>query len=133
MKLREFMMSMDKVRTAIEQSAKKCFWLGQDFEEPKVEVDMSDCIRMCDADGCNVEKLSEAYKLGTIRVHLDETFDCTLFGMKKFLQAMDVQPQELKHGETFHCETMMLDNNGKDGGPSLEIFLDSERMFEKFG
>jgi hypothetical protein len=127
------MVSMDKVKNAIEQSAKQCFWLGKDFEEPKVEVDMSDCIRMCAADGCIVEKLSESYKLGTIRVHLDETFDCTLFGMKNFLEAMDVQPQELKNGESFYRETMMLDNNGKDGGPSLEIFLDSERMFEKFG
>lgn len=130
MKLREFIISMDKVKTAIEQSAKQCFRIEL---EPEVEVDMSFCIRMCNADGFNVDNLSEAYKLGTIRVHLDETFNCTLFGMKKFLDAMDVQPQELKHGETFHRETMMLDNNGKDGGPSLEIFLDSERMFEKFG
>lgn len=132
MKLREFMMSMDKVRTAIEQSVKQCFWLGKGFEEPKVEVDMSCCTQMMDADGYNVDKLSDAYQCGSICVRLGKGFDCTLYGMKRFLEEMDVQPQELKQDESFFRETMLVPY-GKDEDLSLELWFDAERMFEKFG
>lgn len=127
MKLREFMMAVDKVRTAIEQSAKKCFWIEKESE---VEVDMSFCTQMTDDDGNVVAKLDDARKLGSIRVILANDFDCPLFGMKKFLEEMDVKPKE--QGEPFPREIMMMDN-GKDGKPIIELFLDAERMFEKFG
>lgn len=130
MKLREFMMSMDKVKTAIEQSAKQCFRLGQDFEEPKVEVDMSFCTQMTDDDGSVVKKLDAARKLGSIRVILANDFSCTLYGMKRFLEEMDVKPKE--QGAPFPTEILMRDNS-KDGKPIIELFLDAERMFEKFG
>jgi len=130
MKLREFMISMDKVRTAIEQSANECFTLDTESTDPKVEVDMSFCTQMTDDDGSVVAKLHDARKLGSIRVILDNDFSCPLFGMKKFLEEMDVKPKE--QGEPFPCELLMMDN-GKDGKPIIELFLDAERMFEKFG
>ena len=126
-KLREFMMSMDKVRTAIEQSAKQCFRID---DEPEVEVDMSFCTQMTDDDGSVVKKLDAARKLGSIRVILDNDFCGTLYGMKKFLEEMDVKPKEQR--EPFATETMMMDD-GNDGKPIIELFLDAERMFEKFG
>ena len=126
-KLREFMMSMDKVRTAIEQSAKQCFRID---DEPEVEVDMSFCTQMTDDDGSVVKKLDAARKLGSIRVILANDFSCTLYGMKRFLEEMDVKPKE--QGAPFPTEIMMMDN-GKDGKPIIELFLDAERMFEKFG
>ena len=127
MKLREFMMSMDKVRTAIEQSAKQCFRID---DEPEVEVDMSFCTQMTDDDGSVVKKLDAARKLGSIRVILANDFSCTLYGMKRFLEEMDVKPKE--QGEPFPCEILMMDNS-KDGKPIIELFLDAERLFEKFG
>lgn len=126
-KLREFMMSMDKVRTAIEQSAKQCFRID---DEPEVEVDMSFCTQMTDDDGSVVKKLDAARKLGSIRVILANDFSCTLYGMKRFLEEMDVKPKEQR--EPFATETMMMDD-GNDGKPIIELFLDAERMFEKFG
>ncbi len=126
-KLREFMMSMDKVRTAIEQSAKQCFRIE---DEPEVEVDMSFCTQMTDDDGSVVKKLDAARKLGSIRVILANDFSCTLYGMKRFLEEMDVKPKEQR--EPFATETMMMDD-GNDGKPIIELFLDAERMFEKFG
>lgn len=130
MKLREFMVSMDKVKTAIEQSANECFTLDMESTDSKVEVDMSFCMQMTDDDGNVVAKLDDARKLGSIRVILDYDFCSTLYGMKKFLEEMDVKPKEQR--EPFPCETMMMDN-GKDGKPIIELFLDAERMFEKFG
>lgn len=127
MKLREFMVSMDKVKTAIEQSAKHCFRID---DEPEVEVDMSFCTQMTDDDGSVVKKLDAARKLGSIRVILANDFSCTLYGMKRFLEEMDVKPKE--QGAPFPTEIMMMDN-GKDGKPIIELFLDAERMFEKFG
>ena len=127
MKLREFMVSMDKVKTAIEQSAKQCFRID---DEPEVEVDMSFCTQMTDDDGSVVKKLDAARKLGSIRVILANDFSCTLYGMKRFLEEMDVKPKE--QGAPFPTEIMMMDN-GKDGKPIIELFLDAERMFEKFG
>ena len=127
MKLREFMMSMEKVRTAIEQSAKQCFRIE---DEPEVEVDMSFCTQMTDDDGSVVKKLDAARKLGSIRVILANDFSCTLYGMKRFLEEMDVKPKE--QGAPFPTEILMRDN-GKDGKPIIELFLDAERMFEKFG
>ena len=127
MKLREFMMSMDKVRTAIEQSAKQCFRID---DEPEVEVDMSFCTQMTDDDGSVVKKLDAARKLGSIRVILANDFSCTLYGMKRFLEEMDVKPKE--QGAPFPTEILMMDN-GNDGKPIIELFLDAERMFEKFG
>ena len=127
MKLREFIMSMDKVKTAIEQSAKQCFRIE---DEPEVEVDMSFCTQMTDDDGSVVKKLDAARKLGSIRVILANDFSCTLYGMKRFLEEMDVKPKE--QGAPFPTEIMMMDN-GKDGKPIIELFLDAERMFEKFG
>lgn len=122
MKLRDFMVAVDKVKTSIEQSAKQCF--------TKVEVDMSCCTQMTDDDGNVVAKLDDARKLGSIRVILDNDFCSTLYGMKKFLEEMDVKPKE--QGAPFPTETMMMDN-GEDGKPIIELFLDAERMFEKFG
>lgn len=130
MKLREFMMSMDKVKTAIEQSANECFTLDTESTDPKVEVDMSFCTQMSDDDGNVVAKLSDARKLGSIRVILFNDFCSTLYGMKRFLEEMDVKPKEQR--EPFATETMMMDN-GNDGKPIIELFLDAERMFEKFG
>ena len=127
MKLREFMVSMDKVKTAIEQSAKQCFRID---DEPEVEVDMSFCTQMTDDDGSVVKKLDAARKLGSIRVILANDFSCTLYGMKRFLEEMDVKPKEQR--EPFATETMMMDD-GNDGKPIIELFLDAERMFEKFG
>ena len=127
MKLREFMMSMDKVRTAIEQSAKQCFRID---DEPEVEVDMSFCTQITDDDGSVVKKLDAARKLGSIRVILANDFSCTLYGMKRFLEEMDVKPKE--QGAPFPTEILMMDN-GNDGKPIIELFLDAERMFEKFG
>lgn len=127
MKLREFIMSMDKVKTAIEQSAKKCFRIEN---EPEVEVDMSFCTQMTDDDGSVVKKLDAARKLGSIRVILANDFSCTLYGMKRFLEEMDVKPKE--QGAPFPTEILMMDN-GNDGKPIIELFLDAERMFEKFG
>lgn len=127
MKLREFMMSMDKVKTAIEQSAKQCFRIEK---EPEVEVDMSFCTQMTDDDGSVVKKLDAARKLGSIRVILANDFSCTLYGMKRFLEEMDVKPKE--QGAPFPTEILMMDN-GNDGKPIIELFLDAERMFEKFG
>ena len=127
MKLREFMVSMDKVKTAIEQSAKQCFRID---DEPEVEVDMSFCTQMTDDDGSVVKKLDAARKLGSIRVILANDFSCTLYGMKRFLEEMDVKPKE--QGAPFPTEILMMDN-GNDGKPIIELFLDAERMFEKFG
>ena len=127
MKLREFMISMEKVRTAIEQSAKQCFRIEN---EPEVEVDMSFCTQMTDDDGSVVKKLDYARKLGSIRVILANDFSCPLHGIKKFLEEMDVKPKE--QGEPFPSEILMMDN-GEDGKPIIELFLDAERMFEKFG
>ena len=127
MKLRDFLQSMDKVKTAIEQSAKQCFRIEN---EPEVEVDMSCCTQMTDDDGSVVAKLDHARKLGSICVILANDFSCPLYGMKKFLEEMDVKPKE--KGEPFPRELLMMDN-GKDGKPIIELFLDAERMFEKFG
>ena len=130
MKLRDFMMSMDKVKTAIEKSANECFTQDTESTDPKVEVDMSFCTQMSDDDGNVVAKLDHARKLGSIRVILFNDFCSTLYGMKKFLEEMDVKPKE--QGAPFPTETMMLDY-GEDGKPIIELFLDAERMFEKFG
>ena len=85
---------------------------------------------MTDDDGSVVKKLDAARKLGSIRVILANDFSCTLYGMKRFLEEMDVKPKE--QGAPFPTEIMMMDN-GKDGKPIIELFLDAERMFEKFG
>lgn len=136
MKLRDFMISVEKVRTAIEQSAKECFSLGEWADKPSIVVNMNNVLQMEDVEGNYETSVQNANHLGSIAVILKGNgAQVTLNGLKCFLEVMDVQPPKLAVPTDVYHESMVLED-GKGEVPEVpyvKFFLDAERLFEKFG
>lgn len=124
MSYNEIVKQIDRVKTAIEKNFRECIGL----EDEDFHVDVSQIFSPCDRRGnkCCAE---DAAQMGQIVIRVDKTADTLpLHGLWRFLSLVEPPQPVVSDPDDNVFEVMMKDLDG-----SIYIYLDAERMFEKFG